>query len=777
MPAQQLSNRLSERYTDDPWRRLIRPRQADWPAGVGVAIADPRAMVAHETTGWPARERGPDMFAKEFLNDPGNPHRGYTTQLFVSGDGTVMLGMEPPRESFHANFVNGWAFGSETGHAAGNYPGNEHLGPATESDSTWVVVPNPHPPPATIRQHGPNWGATIPFQMMLVNSWLPLSGNDDMGDPAHEDLPGIKMWARHAAFSEVVIGWWTTARYAGPWREPQRVPEMLFNDAQYRAWALLARFMAERWLLPRNVPLLPHKTRVPGTGVNPGQHGMLTDAASFASIVLADEGVSRSPATFGLPAAPVPPTDAQLQAQYPTGLNAAGNVNRQWRSFFDVYRGFHGHGFSGDPGRRRDHDCPGPMFDWHRFARELWDWWWHPFDFNPANPNSAVAARPYSPGSWDGDTPVREHFWGTAVTVPLGRVVPGLHGPTGSPATFELPTGSRIYAMANGELVAARFPAETGGVNLAFMVVRHEVFHRLDGRAAAPAPPGGLPTFANRIDYDVAPTSLYALYMHLGRPVGMRFDRVDPGNPDWLNRMLARFTECDLGATFRQSAAGQGIPNDKWNNRPPGSVRRPTVNEAWMTDLNDYRAALQRLTSGDIMLASRDLMGTPIRVVLGDWLGNAGVIRRDASGTKRGVRVEIFSRELISSTDWTMTVTDATRLFDPLLDPDGRPAAVRYPSEWSPAPDAPERARLTALGVDDPGQVAWWDTVQAETAANPRFPADGRLDGGGMAVHYDPYDFLPWINQRTWRSEWPKYRAVQDPANPAANPDHPIPRS
>ena len=69
MPAQQLLDRLSERYTDYPWRRLIQPRRADWPPGVGVAIADPRAMVVHESTGWPARERGPDMFAQEFLND------------------------------------------------------------------------------------------------------------------------------------------------------------------------------------------------------------------------------------------------------------------------------------------------------------------------------------------------------------------------------------------------------------------------------------------------------------------------------------------------------------------------------------------------------------------------------------------------------------------------------------------------------------------------------------------------------------------------------------
>ena len=201
------------------------------------------------------------------------------------------------------------------------------------------------------------------------------------------------------------------------------------------------------------------------------------------------------------------------------------------------------------------------------------------------------------------------------------------------------------------------------------------------------------------------------------------------------------------------------------------------MDRAWEIDLGDYGVALQRLTTGSILLCSRDLMATPIRIVLGDWLGNAGIIRRDAAGTKRGVRVEIFSRELISTTDWAMTVTDAARRFDGLIDPNGRPMAVRYPSEWSAGLGRRRTGPADRAGRGPPDQASWWDTVQAETAANPRFPADARLDAGGMAVHYDPYDFLPWINRRTWRSEWPKYRAVHDPANPAAIPDHPIPRS
>ena len=43
-------------------------------------------------------------------------------------------------------------------------------------------------------------------------------------------------------------------------------------------------------------------------------------------------------------------------------------------------------------------------------------------------------------------------------------------------------------------------------------------------------------------------------------------------------------------------------------------------------------------------------------------------------------------------------------------------------------------------------------------------------------MHYDPYEFLPWLNARTWTSEWPKYRA-QNFANPGQVPPTPIPRS
>ena len=337
-----------------------------------------------------------------------------TTQLYVSGDGTVLQGMELPNHTNHAGFVNDRALGCETGHGWGNYGGNDHLGPFSTSDST--MVPNPHPPPA--RRRGPTYGNLIPLAARPDNAWMTLSGDGTMEAAADEDLPGIKLFVRHASFSEVAVGIWTTARYTGPWRQPQRHPEMLFTEGHYRAWALLARWIAEEYLLPRNFSLLPGKVRDGGNGTA-GAHGTLRDAASFSAIVLADEGLSRSPQTFGLPAAQVPPTAAALQAAYAAGIqvivNRAGNnveQNRHWRALFSVFRGFHGHGYSGDP-FNGDHDCPGPMFDWHRFAREVWDWWWWPFDFDAATPNAAVAARSYSLATRDGSTPLKEYFWST----------------------------------------------------------------------------------------------------------------------------------------------------------------------------------------------------------------------------------------------------------------------------------------------------------------------------------------------------------------------------
>ena len=405
-----------------------------------------------------------------------------------------------------------------------------------------------------------------------------------------------------------------------------------------------------------------------------GNHGTLRDAATFSAIVLADEGLSRSPQTFGLPAAPVPPTAAALEAAYEAGIQVivsryGANVetNRHWQAMFSVYRGFHGHGYSGDP-HNGDHDCPGPMFDWHRFAREVWDWWWWPFDIDVANLATAVPARPYSLATRDGNTPLKEYFWSTLPAVPQGLVRPGIHGASGSPQTFELPQNSRIYALANGELVAARFPAETGQVSLAFMLVRHEVFHQLDAR-----PP------ARRHAHDAARVRESHRLQHPAhdRLLALHASRAADGD-ELRRRHRHQPGLAEPGARPQEGGgAGRPLPGDRrgqrrsrvaeWNDRPPSTVgRRPTLSEAWTADNAGLTAFLNTLSAGNLAVVPLDADATPIRILLGDYLAHAGVISRDqATGTtRRGVRVEVFSTDFSPagriSTDFTLTDTSFT---------------------------------------------------------------------------------------------------------------------
>jgi hypothetical protein len=75
---------------------------------------------------------------------------------------------------------------------------------------------------------------------------------------------------------------------------------------------------------------------------------------------------------------------------------------------------------------------------------------------------------------------------------------------------------------------------------------------------------------------------------------------------------------------------------------PPARQRtRPTVLEAWAADATLTRF-LNTLRAGNIAVSPEvfDADATPIRILLGDYLANAGVIFRDAATTRRGVRVE-----------------------------------------------------------------------------------------------------------------------------------------
>lgn len=724
-----LFNRLRRVY-DTTVETDVMNHQAQWRTprrGWGDPIHEVRAFVVHETSGWPARARV-DLFQdrywrgwNEMVNNPHPPpgqiqvHRnpnGFGTQWFISGDGTVFSLIEFGRVTFHGNFVNTWSLGSETAHGEGHGNGN-------------IAPPG--------------------------NVWEPLNGVDNPAAAGYDDIPGAKLWWRARSFNEMVASWWTTARFAGPQREPIQEPEMLFTDAQYRSWALLARFAAERFLIPRNFPLLPHVLR---------NDEMLNDWRAFRRIVRADEVLTRNVQIFGWTDAQVD-DDAQLSNLYPGGL--AGGTNRHWRTFFENdrgYRGFHGHGFSGDPDGHDDHYCPGPLFDWHRFAREVYDYWWHPFDFNAAGNDTNVARRPYSP-DWDGDTPITEHYFSTTPATYATRQVPGIHGNPGSPRTYRLEQGSRVYALANGELVAARFPAETGGVSLALMIVRHEVYHRLHPLAGQPLLPTPI-IFPERIDYDIEPSTVYSLYMHLGRPAGMSFDSITTDNPDWLNRLLMRKKEADVGVTFHRDHAAQ-VPNATWNAQPPGDLlpgqraRRPTILEGWTADQTNYEPTLNRLRTGDFTLMPRDAFATPVKILLGDFLGVAGVINRTAAAVQtHGIRVEIFSPAVIS-TDFTLSASSAATRWNatgPAAGTGGH--AVRYPSEWFGMPEGAERTALEAAGVNV-DLLGWWDTFALVTQLNPQLPADAVMPNAGDAIHYDPPAFMAWLNRRTWRSEWPKY--------------------
>src|SRR5262249_11821266 len=88
-------------------------------------------------------------------------------------------------------------------------------------------------------------------------------------------------------------------------------------------------------------------------------------------------------------------------------------LKRALPNLFHEFPGLHGHGCAGATTNGMDDhtSCPGPLFDWHRFAREVWDWWWYPFDFNDAFTATSTTRRPYSATPAPGiDTPLVEYF-------------------------------------------------------------------------------------------------------------------------------------------------------------------------------------------------------------------------------------------------------------------------------------------------------------------------------------------------------------------------------
>jgi hypothetical protein len=251
--------------------------------------------------------------------------------------------------------------------------------------------------------------------------------------------------------------------------------------------------------------------------------------------------------------------------------------------------------------------------------------------------------------------------------------------------------------------------------------------------------------------------------MHLGRPEGMSFDAVNDANPDWLNRVLARKKECDVGVTLYDGDAHHGgVAQAAWDSRPPGSGVRSTLLEAWRLDQTALQVFLDGLRAGDVALAPLPFLGaTPIRVILGDFLGEGGVIRKEGSSVQHGIGLEMFASGFVPPTFTSLTSTSGWDV------PAGatEPACVFYQSEWAKTPTAAERQRLEGIGVD-PDLVPWWPVGVQGTFLDTTLSADARLDLEGWAFHFRPLDFMRWINGVTWASEWPKYEMGADVAQP-----------
>ncbi|MCK0198122.1 N-acetylmuramoyl-L-alanine amidase [Ancylobacter sp. 6x-1] len=786
-----LKNRLDSTYWDDMTSARLPLRRITSSAGYAnrfPGISEVFSIVVHETDGWPSRNK-----AESWVTAYSGPST-VGPQVAIWGDGTITPLVNYPDMTGHATFVNQWALGVETGH---------------RDDRTGYTLPNP---PRSF-------------------AWEQLSTDAN-------DLTGRKYFVlRQVADipSEIIAAWFPTATYNGPKRDAAVPAGMLFNELQYRSWALLARYMAEAFLVPRNIPLLPHVQR----------SATINDAATFRRIVMADENVdaikdtlvrelltipggahtflatdftagqeASFDANYLLAAVPansdVPgwgfTHNAMMMGTHPGGANTPKlqercvALNKAWLWFFKVYRGFHGHGFSGNihQGFTRfdtasssftsttlhDHDCPGPLFDWHRFAREMWDWWWWPFDFDTGHAHTNAPIRDYRAAS--GTTPLREYFFHETAANVNARIATagGIHGAASSPTTYQLDADSPVYALANGEIVAARFPrTPANAVDMGFVLVRHDVYHTPDvsglANLLAPllgtTPPAATPQPGGRIDYDVEPTTVYSLVMHLLRPADLTFTDISDANPEWLNRLIIRRKECDLAfppATGAMNATLAGMPAAEFS-RPPGGLARPTLTESYQLDQISLSAFLNALEQGDLAISqSRQAYEAasqmPIQMILGDYLGKAGVIRRDGAGIlTHGMRVEVFSPAL-ASVDF-QAITDQTGWN--VVGSPARPALL-YQSEWARTPDATTSATLQQIGVD-PALVPWWSTVAQSQAWDVSMPAADRLPLNGQVYHYSPATFMAWINDLTWASEWPKYKVMDASGNPVARPAAP----
>ena len=714
---------------------------AHWPPNFGSAMtADPQSIVIHETSGYPTYQAA-NSFVERYTSQA--TEAGIGPHFFVSGSGTVyrLIDINPlPRVTWHAGYMNGVSLGIENG----DLGDNRQIGPDAIITPRDVLRDHPNFTQAQANQLAAVYQATVRAY------WRSFSSDPNYHtvppDPTRpEDLSGLKSHLLlhpgqgGSTAQEGVLIWFEVTSYTGPQNAAQmggNFRKMLFTEPNFRSLVLLCRYLAEQFGIPRTFPVLPYVTMDAQSSPGGNQR---SQADMFRRFILCDERADLLAQAAGTTFNLVSNNDASLPSffhnQIVQNQDAHGNVfhhNQAWTNMFSSstrgYRGIAGHGLVGDTAARDSHSmCPGPFFDWHRFAREVWDWWWYCFDFTAVPPTTNVqpsqTMRPYRKAR--GDTALREYYYdadGQPADYTAARL--GVSETQTGGNTFEVAAQTPIFAMANGVLVAARTP-NVGPLTVpqsdGFVLIRHEVFCQ---------------TANNRIDYDTDPTYVYSLTYYLQCPQRVA-DNVSDDNPDWFNRFMIRLKEAELAVQFQ---AAHVNPADAplqaaWGRALDGGNQQPTFGNLLTTDATAYRQAADLLSQGNVALFPVEFRpgATPVRMALGDFLGFPGTVPGTLSGNQTGVMVDIFS-------------------------------ANPLPQRLSLTPTAVPTGHISASPL---ASSDWWRAVHQRLSLE--HDAAKELPANGMVWHYDMVDFLTWINRATWVSEWQKYGIV-DPLHPDAPP-------
>lgn len=697
-----------------------------WPAGGGgvwgSVMTHVQCVIIHETSGIPAYS-AVETFVGRYTCMV-NQDRGIGPQYFIEPNGTVftLIGDQnfagDPLETWHAGWrdehidMNPFALGIENGDIG---------------DS--VVAPG--------NGTGPQWWAlsTKPTDLTGMRAYLTLYPNRQQDAQLIwiAQFPQIWVWVPAPPPSPPPHGQWTLRVQAGvapgyqgagyivdganPDNDrhiasPKAWRNMLFTERNYRSLVLLCRLLAEQNGLPRNFPLLPYASA----------DADFSSAAIFRRLILAEQRCDEIAIQLGTTTADIRANTAQFTQWYqahpretwsrlfgviPGSAATAGHPAVLSRPVTPCFRGFLPHSLNGG------HPCPGPLFDWHRFAREVWDWWWYPFDTTTAAASTTM--RPYFQARHD--TPLLEYFYDAQGTAADYN---GWQEAQSTEEQFLLPLATPIYSMANGVVVAARFALSNEPADSGFLLVRHELFYQAAN---------------NRINYDLAPTYVWSLIRFLEN-AEFNIPAAPPAlpgttpahNPSWLNRFIMRLRECELAVQFFTAQAGNAGLTTAWAHNPSGAGPRTATGQEIERDATAYRALASDLSAGRVALFPLEVTTdtTPVRICLGDFLGFPN---RMPSG-QQGIQVAIFSKEQLS------------------------------------VPGATQRAISAAT-------ESWW--ADATAANRHEGSVDADLPAN-MAWHYHMTDFLAWINAITWASEWPKYGVTAPDGGPAPAPARPITR-